>query len=172
MATLSPTPIEVVERVICHLNDRLGGPKAARAPSKTGGVKVAANVLNALDKEVSKNVLLSIEERNPELGQTIRNQMFTFEDIGTLDNDTLQKILREVELRALALALKSASQDLRATLLGCISKRAAETVEEEISFMSSVKMREIEEAKKSIVEVIRRLENEGELDLEEARAGG
>jgi len=172
MATLSPTPIEVVERIINLLNERLGGRKPARAPNQTGGVKVAANVLNSLDKEVSKNILLSIEEKNPDLGQNIRNQMFTFEDIESLDTDALQKILREVEMRSLALSLKSASQSLREKLLGCISKRAAETVEEEISFMSSVKMREIEEAKKSIVEVIRRLESEGELDLDEARSGG
>lgn len=172
MATLSPTPVEVVERVINLLNARLGGPKPARAPNQTGGVKVAANVLNSLDKEVSKNILLSIEEKNPDLGQNIRNQMFTFEDIEALDTDALQKILREVELRSLALALKSAGQTLKDKLLGCISKRAADTVVEEISFMSSVKMREIEEAKKSIVEVIRRLEGEGELDLDEARAGG
>ena len=172
MATLSPTPVEVVERVINLLNERLGGRKPARAPNQTGGVKVAANVLNSLDKEVSKNLLLSIEEKNPDLGQNIRNQMFTFEDIETLDTDALQKILREVEMRSLALSLKSAGQSLKEKLLSCISKRAAETVEEEISFMSSVKMREIEEAKKSIVEVIRRLESEGELDLDEARGGG
>lgn len=172
MATLSPTPVEVVERVIHLLSERLGGRKPARAPNQTGGVKVAANVLNSLDKEVSKNILLSIEEKNPDLGQNIRNQMFTFEDIEELDSDALQKILREVELRSLALSLKSAGQTLKEKLLGCISKRAAETVEEEISFMGSVKMREIEEAKKSIVEVIRRLESEGELDLDEARGGG
>lgn len=164
LATLAPTPIEVVERVVEVLNQKLGG-KHTRALNQTGGVKIAANVLNALDKNVSKSLLISLEERNPELGQAIRQKMFTFEDVGTLEPAALQKILREVDMRDLAIALKTASELLKTALLGAISKRAAETVNEEISFMGPLKLRDIEAAQLRIIEVVRRLESAGEIDL-------
>ena len=165
LATLAPTPIEVVEKVVELLNQKLG-VKHTRALNQTGGVKMAAQVLNALDKNVSKSILISLEERNPELGQAVRQKMFTFEDLSSLDSTSLQKILREVDMRDLAVSLKTASEKLRTILLSCISKRAAETVNEEISFMGPLKLREIEGAQLKIIEVVRRLESEGEIELD------
>jgi flagellar motor switch protein FliG len=164
LATLAPTPVEVVEKVVEVLSQKTGN-KQTRALNQTGGVKCAANVLNALEKNISKTLLISLEERNPELGQAIRQKMFTFEDLSTLDLHSLQKILREVDMRDLAVALKTASDKLKAALLGSISKRAAETVAEEMSFMGPLKLRDIEAAQLRIIEVVRRLESEGELDL-------
>ncbi|HEY1171657.1 MAG TPA: flagellar motor switch protein FliG [Verrucomicrobiae bacterium] len=164
LATLAPTPIEVVEKVVEVINLKLGS-KHTRAFNQTGGVKSAASLLNSLDKNVSKTLLISIEERNPELGQAIRQKMFTFEDIAALDPASLQKILREVDMRDLAVALKTASEQLKTALLGCISKRAAETVAEEMSFMGPLKLRDIEAAQLRIIEVVRKLESEGEIDL-------
>ncbi|MFO1497093.1 MAG: flagellar motor switch protein FliG [Verrucomicrobiota bacterium] len=164
VANLAPTPIEVVEKVVEVLVQKLGG-KHTRAMRQTGGVKNAADLLNALDKNVSKSLLIAIEERHPELGQAIRQKMFTFEDVAALEPAALQKILREVDMRDLAVALKTASETLKTALLGCISKRAAETVNEEISFMGPLKLRDIEAAQNRIIEVVRRLESEGEIDL-------
>ena len=164
---MSPTPIEVVEKVVEVLNLKLGG-KHTRALNLTGGIKTAASVLNAMDKNFSKSLLISLEERNPELGQAIRQKMFTFEDLVNLDPNSLQKIMREVDLRDLAVALKTASDKLKNALLGSISKRAAETVNEEISFMGPLKLRDIESAQTRIIEVVRRLEGEGEIDLGDA----
>jgi flagellar motor switch protein FliG len=169
LATLAATPIEVVEKIVEVLNEKLGS-KHTRALRQTGGVKSAAALLNALEKSVSKALLISLEERNPELGQAIRQKMFTFEDVAGLDSASLQKILREVDMRDLAIALKTASETLKTALLGCISKRAAETVNEEMSFMGPLKLREIEAAQLRIIEVVRRLETEGEIDLGEAGA--
>jgi flagellar motor switch protein FliG len=166
LATLAPTPFEVVESVVQVLLQKLGN-RPMQAVRQTGGVKSAAELLNALEKEASKTLLASIEEKNPELGQAIRQKMFTFEDVGGLDVSSLQKILREVDMRDLAVALKSASDPLKAALLGCISKRAAETVNEEMSFMGAVKLRDIEGAQNRIIEVVRRLESEGEIELGE-----
>jgi flagellar motor switch protein FliG len=135
-----------------------------------GGVKTAADLLNAMDKNQGRTLLGTIEERNPELGQAIRQKMFTFEDLVGLDITVLQRILREVDMRELALALKSASEKLKTTLLGCITKRAAETVQEEMAFMGPVKLREIESAQMRIIDAVRRLESEGAIDLGEARA--
>ncbi|HVY69172.1 MAG TPA: flagellar motor switch protein FliG [Verrucomicrobiae bacterium] len=164
LATMAPTPIEVVEQVVAVLTTRVGG-KHTRALNQTGGIKTAAAVLNAMDKNVSKSLLVALEERVPELGQAIRHKMFTFEDLSTLDVPSLQKIMREVDMRDLAVSLKTASEKVKTALLGSISKRAAETVAEEIAFMGPLKLRDIEAAQMRVIEILRRLEGEGEIDL-------
>lgn len=170
LAVLEATPVEVVEKVADVLQRRLSG-KTTRGLNQTGGVKSAANLLNALNKTLSKTILTAIEERNAELGAAIRQKMFTFTDLATLDTASLQKIMREVDMRDLALALKKAEEPLKVKLLGAISKRAAETVNEEMAFMTSVKLKEIEAAQLRIVEVLRKLENDGEIDLDAIREG-
>jgi flagellar motor switch protein FliG len=165
LATLGPTPVEVVERVVSVMTRRLGTTSQTRAISQTGGIKSAAELLNAMEKNLSKTLLTSLEERNPELGQAIRQKMFTFEDLRSLDSNAIQKVLREVDMRDLAVSLKTASDELKATLLGAISKRAAETVNEEMSFLGAVKLKDIEGAQLRIIEVVRRLEAEGEIDV-------
>jgi flagellar motor switch protein FliG len=164
LATMAATPIEVVERVVEVLNAKLGG-KHTRALNQTGGIKTAAELLNALDKNLAKALLVNLEERNPELGSAIRQKMFTFEDLSSLDAPAVQKVLREVEMHDLAVALKTASEQLKGLLLSCISKRAAETVNEEISFMGPLKLRDIEAAQTRVIDAVRRLEADGEIDL-------
>lgn len=168
LANLAPTPIEVVEKVVSVLTEKMGG-RHPSALHQTGGLKSAANLLNALDKNVSKNILLSIDENNPELGAAIRQKMFTFEDLANLETSALQKILREVDMRDLAVSLKTASQTLKSALLACISKRAAETVNEEMGFLGPLRLKEIEAAQLKIIDAVRRLESEGEIDLSEVR---
>lgn len=164
LATLATTPIEVLERVVEVLVQRLGD-KHTRAINRSGGVKSAANMLNALDKSLSRPLLVSMEERNPELTQAIRQRMFTFEDIGRLEVTALQRVLREVDMADLAIALKTAPEPMKVTFLGCISKRAAETVKEEMAFMGAPRSRDVEAARLRVVEIVRRLETEGEIDL-------
>ena len=164
LASLTPTPIEVIEKIAGILGRKLGF-KATRSVSKTGGVKSAADLLNILDRNVSKTVLTSIEERNPDLGKAIRNKMFTFDDMLLLDNTQLQKVMREVDTRDLAMALKKANERVKAALLGAISKRAAETVLEEISFLGGAKAKDMEAAQQRIIEIVRKLEGEGEIEI-------
>ncbi len=164
LATMAPTPIEVVERVVELLNHKVAG-RHSRGLSQTGGVKNAAEVLNSMGKDTSKALLMSLEERNPELGASIRNKMFTFEDLVQLDTTALQKILREVDMRDLAVSLKTAGDKVKAALLASISKRAAETVNEEIGFLGPLRMRDIEAAQSRIIEAVRRLEADGEVEL-------
>jgi flagellar motor switch protein FliG len=137
--------------------------------NQTGGLKMAAELLNALDKNISKTLLIALEERNADLGVGIRQKMFTFEDLVVLDPPSLQKILREIDMRDLAVSLKSASEKLKSALLACISKRAAETVNEEMSFMGPLKLKDIEAAQMRIIEVVRRLESEGEIELDSGK---
>jgi flagellar motor switch protein FliG len=167
LATLTPTQVEVVERIVEVLNQK-AGVKPTRAMSQTGGVKTAADLLNSLDKNLSQSMLLDLEQRNPELGRAIRQKMFTFEDLANLDAASLQKIMREVDMRDLAVSLKTASAKLKTALLSAISKRAAETVNEEISFLGPLKKRDIEAAQLRIIDSVRQLETEGELDLSNA----
>jgi flagellar motor switch protein FliG len=164
LASLSPTPIEVIEKVSAIVNAKLGF-KATRAVSATGGLKSAADLLNNLNRDMSKTVLTSIEERNPDLGKAIRQKMFTFDDMLLLDNAGMQKVMREVDTRDLALALKKASEPVQKALFSAISKRAAETVKEEISFLQGVKPKDMEAAQQRIVDIVRRLEGEGELEI-------
>ena len=171
IATLAPTPVEIVEKVVAVLVAKRG-VSHTRALNQTGGVKVAADLLNAMDKDQGKNILISIDERNPDLGQAIRQKMFTFEDLANLEPAMLQRVLREVDMRELALSLKSATDKLKNTLLSCITKRAAETVQEEISFMGAVRLRDIESAQLRVLDAVRRLEAEGAVDLGEVRKGG
>jgi len=166
LATLGPSPIEVLEK-LGELLARKINIKPTRGVSQTGGLKPAATVLNAMKRDLSKSILSSLGQRNPELSTAIRNKMFTFEDMIVLDKAALQKILREVDSRNLATALKTASETLKAKLLSGLSKRAAEAVNEEISFLGSLKPREIEAAQLSIIEAVRHLEDAGEIDLAE-----
>ncbi|MBK7997267.1 MAG: flagellar motor switch protein FliG [Verrucomicrobia bacterium] len=168
LATLAATPIEVVEKLVEVLNNRVG-TKPTRALNQTGGMKMTAELLNSLDKNISKTLLIALEERNAELGAGIRQKMFTFEDLTGLDMPSLQKVLREIDMRDLAVSLKSASDKLKTTLLACISKRAAETVNEEMSFMGPLKLKDIEAAQGRIIEVVRRLESEGEIEIDSGK---
>ena len=164
MAQLAPTPIEAVEKLVAILNKKTG-VKQTRALNQTGGLKATAALLNALDKNVSKALLVSVQERNPELVQSIQQKMFTFADLANLETPALQRILREVDMRELAISLKSASDELKTLLLSSISKRAAETVKEEMGIMGPLKLRDIEAAQNKIIEIVRRLEAEGEIEI-------
>ena len=168
LATLAATPIEVVEKIVEVLNHRVG-TTPTRALNQTGGMKMTAEMLNSLDKNISKTLLIALEERNADLGAGIRQKMFTFENLSSLDLPSLQKMLREIDMRDLAVSLKSASEKLKTTLLACISKRAAETVNEEMSFMGPLKLKDIEGAQGRIIEVVRRLESEGEIEIDSGK---
>jgi flagellar motor switch protein FliG len=165
LATLAPVPTEVLETVCERLQLKLNG-RITRTLNQSGGLKSAADMLNALNKTVSKTILTTLEERNAELGQAIRQKMLTFTDLGRLDAGALQKIMREVDMRDLALSLKKADDVFKHVMLGGISKRAAETVNEEMAFMGAVKLKEVDAAQMRIIEIVRRLENDGEIDLE------
>jgi flagellar motor switch protein FliG len=164
LATLAPTPVEVVERIAAVLA-RKAVSKTTRALSQTGGLKNAADVLKIIGRNLSQSVLVELERRNPELGQAIRERMFTFEDLALLDALSLQKIMREVDLRDLAVALKSAPEPLRIALLSCVSRRAAENISEEISLLAPQRQKDVEAARLRIVETARQLEGLDEVDL-------
>jgi len=170
LATLAPTSIEVVEQVAASLQAS-AGTSQTRNQTQTGGVKAAAQLLNALPKEVSKAALLSIGQRNAELADAISKKMFTFEELEQLDTLSLQKVMQAIDFQALALALKTANDSLKTKLLSCLPKRAAENIREEISFMGPRKLSQVEGARASILETVKNLEAEGEIELGAGREG-
>jgi flagellar motor switch protein FliG len=151
------------------LNAKLG-VKQTRALTQTGGITSVADLLNAMDKTVSRTLLTGIEERNPDLFQAIRKKMFTFEDLLLLDPPYVQRIMREIDTRDLVMALKKVSDPLKKMLLSNISRRAAESVQEEMAFLGHVKMRDIEAAQFRIIDIVRKLEAEGEIELDTSNA--
>jgi flagellar motor switch protein FliG len=165
LAILAPTPVEVGEKVVEVLNAKLG-VKQTRALTQTGGITSVADLLNAMDKNVSRGLLTHIEERNPDLVQAIRKKMFTFEDLLLLEPPYIQRIMREIDTRDLTIALKKVSEPLKKLLLSSISRRAAETVQEEMAYLGQVKMRDIEAAQLRIIDTVRKLEAEGEIELD------
>jgi len=142
------------------------GKRVSRALNQTGGEKSAAAVLNAMGKDYRLSILNNIDERNPDLVRSIRMKMFTFDDLATLDTKTLQKIMREVDASKLAVALSAATDQLRTAMLGALSKRAAETVNDEIENLPKVSLREIESNQNAIIDIVRQLESDGEVSLE------
>jgi flagellar motor switch protein FliG len=168
LATLAPTSIEVVENVAGMLQKKLSNNRTP-ALNQTGGIKVAAQVLNALPRNLSDSILASLKEQNAELGEAVSNKMFTFEDLARLDAKTLQKVMQEIDLPTLTVALKTASEKLKTTLFSCLSKRAAENVREELSFLGPLKLSQIEAAQSQVVAAVKNLESQGEIDLEELR---
>ncbi len=163
LATLAPTPVEVIERILTFLN-RKAASRPARALSHTGGLKNAAEVLKSIGGNFSRSVLSELEKRNPELGQAIREKMFIFEDLALLDTLSLQAVMREVDLRDLAISLLSAPEPLQRTLLSALSRRAAETVREEINMLGPQRPKEVQAARRRVAEIGRRLEGLEETD--------
>lgn len=136
--------------------------------SATGGTKMVAEMLNQADRATEKEVLKQLEERNPELAAEIKDLMFVFEDILTLDDEAVQKVMREVEVKQLSLALKAAGDDVRKKILSNVSERVAGMVNEEIEYMGPVRLKDVEKVQHQIVEIIRRLEEAGEIVISKA----
>lgn len=141
--------------------------KDEEPPQRSGGHRLVADVLNNLGKEMSKTLLTKLTEKNPALGQAIQRKMFAFENLGTLSSRDLQRIMREIESKDLVISLKSANKRLRDALLGAVSKRAAETIMDEIEMLGPVRLSEVEAAQDRIIQSVRMLEEEGEITIDQ-----
>ncbi len=157
MERVSPETISAVEQV---LESRID---FSQMGSKLGGVKAAADILNLTGQSVEKSVLHGISCDDPELSAEIKNLMFVFEDIIHMDDRSIQKVLREVDNKDLTLALKACTPDLAEKLLANVSSRAAEMIREELEYMPPVRLREVEEVQQKVIDIIRRLEDEGQI---------
>jgi len=166
MDSTSPEVISQVERV---LEQKLSAT-VTQDYTSAGGIEAIVQILNGVDRGTERTILDSLEIQDPELAEEIKKRMFVFEDIVSIDNRSIQRIIRDIENADLQLALKVASEEVREAIFRNMSKRMAETFREEMEFMGPVRLRDVEEAQTRIVATIRRLEEAGEIII--ARGGG
>jgi len=164
LGTIESTSLELVSKIARSLGKHYD-TKVRPAFHRSGGVRSVADLLNQLDKEMSKHLLARLEERNAALSAQIRKKLFSFEDVNRLQPADLQRVLREVDSSNLAVAMKSASEALRESIYAALSKRAAESLRDEISMLGPVRLKDVEVAQDAIIQVVRRLEDEGAIAI-------
>lgn len=165
MGMLEPTPSSILNKVVKNLSRHLEG-NAQKTMVNFGGVNRVAALLNRLDKSLSKGLLAELEEANASLGAQVRHKMFSFNDLLNVAPEVMQRILREVDSSTLLLAMRPAPEGLKDKIFNSLSKRAAEGLREEYEIMGAVRLKEVESAQESVIEIVRRLEEEGEISLE------
>ena len=161
MEKVSPDMIALVERAIGSEADMA----FSQSMSSVGGPAAVAAVLNLVSSSLEKEVLDLVAERDPQLSDQIKNLMFVFEDLLSLDDKSLQRLLREIDVKQLALALKATSPELKNKIMATMSQRAVAGLKEEMEFLGPVKMRDVEAAQTDIVSKVRALEETGEIVL-------
>jgi len=165
LATLEHTSPEIVEQVGKALETKLAS-FVAREFRKTGGLEAAAEILNLVPRSVERAVLEGLAAESPEMADRIRRLMFSFGDILRVNDRGLQNLLRNVDMSQLALALKHAPPEVKDKFFRNMSQRAASLVREEIEFLGPVRLADVEAAQQAIVEVVRRMEDQGQLIIE------
>ncbi len=135
-----------------------------------GGVDQVVEILNSVDRGTEKHIMETLEIEEPELADEIRKKMFVFEDILLLDDRAIQRVLRDVDNNDLGLALKGSNEQVQTAIFNNLSKRLATMIKEDMEFMGPVRMKDVEEAQQKIVNIIRKLEDSGEIVI--SRGGG
>ncbi|CBZ04562.1 flagellar motor switch protein FliG [Clostridium botulinum H04402 065] len=162
IATMSATSPMVVKEIEKVLDSKLSS--VVRSDATTiGGVQTIVEVLNQVDRTTEKNITEGLQKEDAELAEKIKESMFVFEDIITLDDVAIQRVLREVETKDLALALKGSSEEVANVIFRNQSKRAASSLKEDIEFLGPVRIMDVEKAQQGIVSIIRRLDEAGEI---------
>jgi len=162
VATMEQTSPEVVRDVEKSLESRMTSTFNQQL-EKAGGVSSVAQMLNVTDRMTNKAILESLEQESPELVDQIRRLMFVFDDLMKLDDKSIQALLKEVDNAQWALALKGASEELKAKIMGNLSQRASAMLQEEIQYLGPVRVSDVEAAQQQIVDTVRRLEDSGEI---------
>ncbi len=160
MANLEEISPEIVKKIAGVLDQKLEA-LGSYSLEEYGGVKAVSELFNRMDRRASRNVLEQIESRDPELAASIRDLMFVFEDILLIDDQGIMEILKRVDKKSLALALKGSNDELKTKFFRNMSQRAAEMLKEEMEYLGPIRVKEVEKAQHEIVEIVRNLEEEG-----------
>jgi flagellar motor switch protein FliG len=166
MDRTSPDIIKEIERVL----ERKLSSMVTQDYTMAGGLSAIVDILNSVDRGTEKYIMESLEVQDADLAEQIRKRMFIFDDIITLDSRSIQRVIREVENGDWALALKSANEEVQKSIFVNMSKRLAEMIREDMDYMGPVRLRDVEEAQQKVVNVIRKLEDAGEIVI--SRGGG
>lgn len=165
VANMEQTNPEVISEVERGLEARLSN-MLSQSFEKIGGVDTVAEMLNLVDRSTEKGIMEGLEAEDPDLVEQIRRLMFVFEDILHVDDKGIQSVLKEVDNDELALALKTASDDLKEKIFGNMSARASEMIQEDMEYMGPVRVADVEASQQRIVDVVRRLEDAGEIIIQ------
>jgi flagellar motor switch protein FliG len=170
IAIMDRTTPDVIKEVEKALEKKLSN-LMTEDYTTVGGVDSVVEILNSVDRTTEKNIMETLEAEDAELSEEIRRKMFVFEDIITLDNRSIQTVLRQdIDNRELAVALKGSSAEVQNVIFANISKRLSAMIKEDMEFMGPVRKTDVEEAQQKIVNIIRRLQDTGEIIV--ARGGG
>lgn len=161
LGKVSPQTLKQIERVV----DEMAGPTMSQSVSKIGGTKTLATILNRLNVSMSKEILEKMDSLDSDVSLEIKRLMFLFEDIINIQDKDIQKILKEVDRKDLALSLKVADEKLKNKIFSNMSERAADLLKEELQFMGMVKLKEVEIAQAKIIDIVKALEETGEISL-------
>jgi flagellar motor switch protein FliG len=164
IANMEQTSPEVVQDVEKGLERRMTSTFSQQY-EKAGGVAMVAQILNVTDRMTNKGILENLEEHDVELVDEIRRLMFVFDDLMKLDNKAIQALLKEVDNKQWAVALKGASEEIRDKVLGNLSQRAADMLREEMDYLGPVKVSDVENSQQQVVDTVRRLEDAGEIEI-------
>jgi flagellar motor switch protein FliG len=167
MERANPDTVNEVEAVLRRKLSAVLQP--TRESQSVGGLDVLVNLLKKSSRMTEKTIIEALEDNEPELAEQIKKRMFVFENIGTLDDRSIQRILREVEVRDLSLALKATPENVKNAILRNMSSRASAMLKEDMEASGPVRLRQVEEAQARVVEVIRRLDEAEEIVI--ARGG-
>ena len=162
VANMEQTNPEVIKEVERGLEHRLSDI-VSQTFEKAGGVDTVAEILNLADRSTEKGIMEGLEAEDPDLVEQIRRLMFVFEDILLVNDKGIQAVLKEVDNEELALALKTASEELKQKIFKNMSERAAQLIAEDMQYMGPVRVSDVEAAQQKIVDVVRRLEDAGEI---------
>jgi flagellar motor switch protein FliG len=162
IANMEQTNPEVIKEVERGLEHRLSDI-VSQTFEKAGGVNTVAEMLNLADRSTEKAIMEGLEAEDPDLVEQIRRLMFVFEDVLKVNDKGIQAVLKEIENDTLALALKTASEDLRQKIFKNMSERASQLIQEDMQFMGPVRVSDVEQAQQKIVDVVRKLEDAGEI---------
>jgi flagellar motor switch protein FliG len=163
MAKLGDISPSIIKRVSAVLESKL--ESLASYKVEVGGPRAVADIFNRLGSKDSKSTLSHIEQIDQQLATSIKDMMFTFEDIEGLDDGGIREILKEADKKELMLALKSAPENLKEKFLGNMSQRAAEAFSEELQFMGAVRVKDVEAAQRKVVETVQQLAEQGTIQL-------
>jgi flagellar motor switch protein FliG len=170
LCSSNPPSPEVVARIEEFLDSRIGQSKKARKLDEDDKVEVITRIIQSVSKPVEEELLTAIDDSAESLGKEIRERLFTFEDIIKLNDVAIRRVLQEIDTAVLAVSLRKASIALREKIFKNMSKRASEALKEEMEFSKKMKLSEIQAKQKEIVDVIRRLESEGQVSVGEEGA--
>lgn len=165
MERTSPEIVHEIQRVLEHKMMTV----VTVEQTQVGGVESLVAILNMVDRATEKSILEELENEDPALADEVRRRMFMFEDIVKLDDVSIQRILREVNTKDLAVALRGAAEEVKNRIFKNMSQRAGKMLKDELEFMGPVRLRQVEEAQQKIVKIIRALEEAGEIII--ARGG-